>query len=78
MSVTVRLYAGVKEAAGAAAFEVDGATVAQVRDALAAACPAIADRLSFCRFALDDEFVGDDAAVPAGAAIDVIPPVSGG
>jgi len=78
MSVTARLWAGVKEAAGVGEVAVEGETIAGVRDALAAAVPAIADRLAYCRFALEDAFVADDAAVPEGATIDVIPPVSGG
>ena len=78
MSVTARLWAGVKEAAGVAEVAVEGETIAGVRDALAAAVPAIADRLAYCRFALEDAFVADDTAVPEGATIDVIPPVSGG
>ncbi|MHC4960286.1 MAG: MoaD/ThiS family protein [Planctomycetota bacterium] len=78
MSVTVRLWAGVKEAAGQAELSVDGATVAEVRAALAAAVPAVAERLAYCRYALDDTFVAEDAAVADGATVDVIPPVSGG
>ena len=78
MSVTVRLWAGVKEAAGRGELSVEGATVAEVRDALAEACPAIASHLAHCRFAVDDAFVGSETQVASGAVIDVIPPVSGG
>ena len=78
MPVTVRLFAGVKEKAGRAAFEVSGSTIAEVRDALAAACPDVAGLLPACRFAMNDEFVNEDSATPDGATIDVIPPVSGG
>ncbi len=78
MTVAVRLYAGVRERAGKARLDVEAKTVAAVRAALAAACPAIAPQLPFCRFAVDDEFVADDAAVKPGATVDVIPPVSGG
>jgi len=78
MAVTVRLYAGVREAAGKPELTVEGATVAEVRAALAAALPEVADRLAYCRYALDDSFVDEDAPVPAGATVDVIPPVSGG
>ena len=78
MAVTVRLYAGVKEAAGRSELSVEGASVAEVRDALAAALPVVASQLAYCRYALDDTFVSDDAAVPDGATVDVIPPVSGG
>jgi len=78
VSVSVRLYAGVRERAGTARVTVDGTDIAAVRAALAAACPAIADQLRFCRFAVNDEFVADDARVEQGAVVDVIPPVSGG
>jgi molybdopterin converting factor small subunit len=78
MSVTVRLWAGVKEAAGQAELRVDGATVAEVSAALAAAVPAVAERLAYCRFAVDDAFVTEDTEVADGATVDVIPPVSGG
>jgi molybdopterin converting factor subunit 1 len=76
--VIVRLYAGVREKAGKAQVEVEGRTVGALRAALAKACPAIAPQLGSCRFAVDDEFVADDAAVGPGAVVDVIPPVSGG
>ncbi|MFQ5845861.1 MAG: MoaD/ThiS family protein [Planctomycetota bacterium] len=78
MSVRVRLHAGVRERAGTAELEVEGGTVAAVREAIAAACPAIADRLEFCRFAAGDEFVGEETALSDGATVDLIPPVSGG
>jgi molybdopterin converting factor small subunit len=78
MSVAVRLYAAVRERAGVAELSVEGGDIAAIRAAIAAECPAIAEQLAFCRFALDDEFVGDDAAVADGATVDVIPPVSGG
>ena len=76
--ITVRLYAGVKEKAGVPVLEVEGSTIAAVRDALAEACPPIAPQLGACRFALDNEFVDEATAVPEGATVDVIPPVSGG
>ena len=78
MSVTVRFWAGVKEAAGQAELRVEGDTVAIVRDAIAAACPAIAEQLPSCRFAVNDEFVPDETVITDGATVDVIPPVSGG
>ncbi|MHC4410189.1 MAG: MoaD/ThiS family protein [Planctomycetota bacterium] len=76
--ITVRMYAGVKEKAGVASMEVAGTTIAALRDALAEACPPIAAQLGACRFALDNEFVDETTAVPDGATVDVIPPVSGG
>jgi molybdopterin converting factor subunit 1 len=78
VSVAVRLYAGIRERAGKARLDVEGKTVAAVREAVAKACPAIATQLRSCRFAVDDEFAADDAAVRPGSTVDVIPPVSGG
>jgi len=78
MSVKVRLFAGLREAAGRTELEVEAGCVARLREALAEACPAIAGRLRFCRVAVCNEFVGEDAAVADGATVDLIPPVSGG
>ena len=81
MSITVRLYAGVKETVGRAAVDVElkaGADVRALREALGAACPEIEGQLPYCRFALSDRFVGDETELPDGATVDVIPPVSGG
>ena len=78
MSVAVRLYAGLRDAAGTSELTVEGETIAAIREAVAAACPAIAGRLEFCRFAMNDEFVDTDASVDGGASVDIIPPVSGG
>ena len=78
MSVSLRLYAGVKERAGKSELTVEGDTIAAVREAVAAACPTIAEQLEFCRFAVNDEFVGEEAPVSDLAVIDIIPPVSGG
>ena len=78
MTVSVRLYAGVRERAGRPKLDLEARTVGALRAALAKACPAIAEQLPFCRFAVDDEFAADDALVRPGAVVDVIPPVSGG
>jgi len=78
MSITVRLFAGVKEKAGVPSLEVESASIGALRPALAAACPAIQPQLAPCRFALNDEFVDDDTILPDGATVDLIPPVSGG
>ena len=78
MSVAVRLYAGLREAAGTSELTVEGETIAAVKEAVAAACPSIAGQLGFCRFAMNDEFVDTDAPVAGGARVDIVPPVSGG
>jgi len=78
LTITVRFWAGVKEAAGKPEVTVEGDTVASVREAIAKECPEIADHLATCRFAVNDEFVVDEAPIAEGATVDVIPPVSGG
>ncbi|MEE8106898.1 MAG: MoaD/ThiS family protein [Planctomycetota bacterium] len=78
MSVTVRLYAGVKERAGRCELTVEADSIESLKAAVAAACPPIADHLAFCRFATNDEFVGEDTLLAPGATVDLIPPVSGG
>jgi len=78
VSVVVRLHAAVRDAARTGSLVVEAEKVEELRPALARACPPIADRLPFCRFALGDEFVGDGAPLPPDAVVDCIPPVSGG
>ncbi|MHC4549780.1 MAG: MoaD/ThiS family protein [Planctomycetota bacterium] len=78
MSVVVRLHAGVRERAGVAELTVEGKDIGAVRAAVAVVCPPLAAQLPYCRFAMEDEFVGDETAVREGAVVDVIPPVSGG
>jgi len=81
VTVTVRLYAGLREAAGSDRLVVETGTdgdVSTLRAALAEARPGLEGRLAACRFAIDDDFVPDDAPVPDGAVVDAIPPVSGG
>jgi molybdopterin converting factor subunit 1 len=79
--VAVRLFAGARQCAGRALVELElaeGATVAELRRALAAAYPELALLLPRVRIALDAEFADDLAPIPPGAELAVIPPVSGG
>ena len=78
--VRVGLFAGMAEAAGRRGLDVawQGGTVADLRAAVAAACPAVAPLLVRSVFAIDGRYVADTAGVPAGADVSVIPPVSGG
>jgi molybdopterin synthase catalytic subunit/molybdopterin synthase sulfur carrier subunit len=81
MKVEVRLFARAKDLAGSDVQPVElpaGATVAQLRKALAASCQPLEKLLPRCAIAVDDEFVGDDQLVPANGRIALIPPVSGG
>ena len=79
--VTVQLFASARELAGVGAVSVQlpsGATVAELRTALAARIPALVSLLPRSRIAVDQEFADDTAIVLDGAEVALIPPVSGG
>ncbi|HET8733588.1 MAG TPA: molybdopterin converting factor subunit 1 [Anaeromyxobacteraceae bacterium] len=80
MPVTVLFFAVAREAAGTDAETLASAppTVGALRALLAARHPALARVLPRCRLAVNQEFAAEDAAVPDGAEVAVIPPVSGG
>jgi MoaE-MoaD fusion protein len=80
MRVSVRLFAGLRERAGADRIEVelpDGARVADVLAAMAAT-PVGALRPRECVVAVNREYAGADAPVRAGDEVALVPPVSGG
>jgi molybdopterin converting factor small subunit len=80
--VIVRLFAHARELAGGESVCVavgEPATVGELRQSLLVQLPAAADLLRRSMFAIDNEYVGDDALLPEGASeIACIPPVSGG
>jgi molybdopterin converting factor subunit 1 len=81
MTFEVRLFARVKDLAGAASVRVElppGATVADLRRRLAAEHPALAGLLGRCALAVNDEFADDALTLPHPAEVAVLPPVSGG
>jgi molybdopterin converting factor subunit 1 len=81
MQVTVRLFAVARQRAGRDSVAVElpaGATARQLREALAAQCPPLADLLKHSRLAVNSDYASDSTAIPAGAEIALIPPVSGG
>jgi len=81
MKVTVRLFAGAKEAAGTEQIGVDlppGATIARLREQLANDCPTLAPLLRHVIFAMDAEYANNETVIQADAEIACIPPVSGG
>jgi molybdopterin converting factor subunit 1 len=80
-TVNVRLYAGLKDAAGARDICIelsDRATVAELRDALGARYPLVGALLPNVVYAVDEEYVSVDHALSDGDRVAVIPPVSGG
>jgi sulfur-carrier protein len=81
MTVRVQLFAIAKDLAQTGVVELslpDGATVADLRRALASEVPALAGVLGHMLFAINAEYATDATIVPAGAEIACIPPVSGG
>jgi molybdopterin converting factor subunit 1 len=80
VALTVLYFAAAREAAGVAREQLEGtfATVADLRRALSERHPALARVLPRCRLAVNQEMASDAEAVPDGAEVAIIPPVSGG
>jgi MoaE-MoaD fusion protein len=76
VNVTVRLFAMLRERAGANRVELDLPNGARVRDALAA-LDGLADGLPLV-MAVNREYAPDDAELHPGDELALIPPVSGG
>jgi molybdopterin converting factor small subunit len=80
--VTVKLFGPAAQRAGAREVPLtlrgERVSCAQLRAALAEARPAIADLLPASRFAVNQEFAGDDDDVSAGDEVALIAMVSGG
>ncbi len=81
MKVTVKLFAAARDLAGQEEISVKlsaGATIGELRLRLSKDCPPLAPLLPHAMFAVDAEYVPEDAPVPKNAEIACIPPVSGG
>jgi molybdopterin converting factor subunit 1 len=80
VALTVLYFAAARDAAGTdrEILEATPATVAELRRLLAGRHPGLEPVLARCRIALDQELAVDADAVPPGAEVAVIPPVSGG
>jgi len=78
--VTLLYFAAAREAVGAAreSLPEPPATVGALRALLLQRHPGLARVLPRCRIAVDEAFAGDDAPLPDGAEVAVIPPVAGG
>lgn len=77
----ILLFARARDLAGAAQLELalpPDATVAEVRRALALACPRLGPLLEKSALAVDGELADEETRVPAGAEVALLPPVSGG
>lgn len=81
MRVEVRLFAITRQLAGCPSLTLDlpeGASVGDLRRELASSRPELAALAPHVMIAVASEFVRDDAPIPPGAEIALIPPVSGG
>jgi molybdopterin synthase catalytic subunit/molybdopterin converting factor small subunit len=73
VTVTVRLFAGLRERAGWSRCEIEAATVADVWPALA-----LGEEPSGLLYAVNKSYASPDRALEPGDEVAVIPPVSGG
>ena len=81
MRVDVQLFAVARQRSGRAALVVElaeGSTVADLKRAMAVACPELAPIVPSLLIAVDNEYATDDQPVPRGSEVAAIPPVSGG
>ena len=81
MKIQVKLFAIARQRVGASSVEVDLAPesrIGELRQALAAQYPSLVGALEQMRFAVNSDYVADDAVIPGEAEVACIPPVSGG
>lgn len=81
ITITVLYFGAVKEATGRKSESITleaGATGSDLLKAVGLAYPRIAEHLQSCITAIDDAYCDLAAAIPDGATVAVIPPVSGG
>ena len=81
MTVRVLFFAKARDLAGSPSRELtlgEGATVADLRRALATAIPSLEPLLPRLHVAINNDYAADSDPVPAGAEVACFPPVSGG
>lgn len=81
MRILVRMFALARQRAGRSEVAVElpePATVADLKRALASVVPDLAPLLPNVMIAVEAEYADDECAIPPGADVAVIPPVSGG
>jgi len=77
--MTVLLFARIRDQLGTDRITVaDAATVGEVRLGLMKQYPQLAGIVEKSVFAVNNEFADDDVAIPHGAEVALLPPVSGG
>ena len=81
MNVEVRLFARARDLAGSDRVRLElpeGATISELRTALAEQYPALRPLVPMLHVAVGTEYAQDAGRIPAGAEVACFPPVSGG
>lgn len=81
MKVSVQMFAAAKQLSGQSVMHVElqpGATVRELRAALAVQAEALGALLPHLKFAVNTEYAAEETEIPDGAEVACIPPVSGG
>lgn len=81
MQINVKLFAVAKQLATSDSIEVElpeGATIADLRDAIPKQHPALQGIVGQLKFAVDADYASDDKVLSTNQEIACIPPVSGG
>jgi MoaD family protein len=79
MTVRVRLFAALREFAGASEVDAAGRTVGEVADAVAAAYgERFANVAAVSSYVVNGERAGRDTPIAEGDEVAILPPVSGG
>jgi len=81
MKVRVKLFAAARESAKTDSLTFDlpvGSTLADLRDAMAVQCPALAKILPYCLWAVGANYANEHTELTEQSEVALIPPVSGG
>jgi molybdopterin converting factor subunit 1 len=81
MKLSIKLFAAARELVNSESLAIElraGATVADLRRALAERVPELRELVVRSMFAIDCEYATNERLVPSDAEIAWIPPVSGG
>ena len=79
--IKVLFFATLRERAGTKTIEIGlepGATVRDLKDAVAGRFPDIKEIIAHCLASVNHEYSADEAEIPVAAEVAFFPPVSGG
>ena len=79
--IELKLFAAARQITGHDSLSIElplGATVGDLRNALASSYPDLEPIVRSSMFAIDEQYVGDDNEIVENSRVACIPPVSGG